>query len=574
MLHWSKNSSAQDFKPVTDINETKLIQNKYNSFIIGLFTPLVINFSCTPHFNQESKNYANINYYFTCPSNEKNQQADSNGEIVDAIINSEKEFPYKLISKSKKKYNFNIAVLYDSSYTRHRNWESRFTKAIEALNKSYSKFDIVFNISSLSHYEIFDSIYINSKTFHDLATLRTAKQGNNANFVILFSAKKFRYFSGKALVKKRVMIVCTADKKYEKKIVVHEMGHLFGLPHAVNKKSNNYMRMVTTDSKAKSFIPENESIINIFRERNTLEDTLSFEVIKKRLPILLSIYKRYKTDHIILQQIGKSFFEISKHDSALLYFLKEKDYLDNLNYTRKDSIFEFYEECYRNIGLTYFKLDSQSLSVDFFKDRFQIMPEDTAAYFSIGKTFGEIAGLVLQERSDVSRHTRYWKESLNALELAYQQRSLNPELHFLYGLACYNTGYLSKAINAYNKSISLKNDFVESYYNLGLTYFQSDSMYAALRVFNDAIRIKSDYLEAYFGLGNAYYELALWEEAKAAYKEVVKIKPDFAKAHFNLGLTYLYIGDEESAFKQCEILKKLDPDLAERFCNNLDKSIK
>ncbi|MFQ5602454.1 MAG: tetratricopeptide repeat protein [bacterium] len=438
------------------------------------------------------------------------------------------------------------------------------TKSLKILNDVFKDFDIRFKLKIITHYEISDNLEVSPQTFQKLSGKKW-----DADFVVMFSGKKFKYFSGKAVEKYSAMIIATEREKFEREMVIHEMGHLFGLPHVVNDRANNYMRMVITDRRAHFFVSENEKIIKMTRARDFKIDTLDAGLIAKRLPLLLKISRRYQTDHIVLEKIANAYFTAGDFEKALAFFLKTMDYLNRLNSNTQDSTFGWYQQCYKSLVMTYYKLDSQQLTLQSIVDKFQISPEDAGTFYTLGRAFADVADLASKEKNDAAIARRYWLESLQALQLAAPPPAAKPHWYFLIGLASYKTGDYQKAIEAFKHAIRSRPDYVESYYNLGLTYFDSDSLQQAVETFQQALTIQPDYLEAYLGLGNAHYKLKHWHEAARAYRHAIQIQPDFALVHFNLGLTYFKIGDRKALREVCEILQTLDENFAKRLCEDL-----
>jgi tetratricopeptide (TPR) repeat protein len=480
-----------------------------------------------------------------------------------------------------EEYLYRVAVFHDRHFRANTDWLSRIDRAMDALARAFAKFDIRFQVISVSDFDMENVRRLGPRTFELLA-----ERKGEADFGILFSGRLFPYISGKASEARRVLIVCARNKEEERSVLVHEMGHLFGLEHASDETESNYMHAGRAFSKRDHFIPENEKIIELTRDAGLLLEEGSAEVTRRRLNLLLKIYQTYKTDHFMPGEIGNTYYKLGEYSNALVYFSNELDYLDQLSPADKDSTKDWYQRCYRALGLTYGKLGRYKKAIEFYRKATQLRPDDPALYAELAWTYGEL---------------RQWQNAVEAYKAVIRLQPDFAAAHCNLGVAYAELGDFEKAIEGYKRAIELEPDFLEAqrnlavaysrlnrwqdaaeafkqviriepqdaeaYFSLGVAYGTLERYEAAVEAFSEAIRRDSTFVRAHRNLGVAFARLGRYQEAVRAYKAAIRIDPGDGEAHYNLGLTYLVLTDKRSALEVHHRLEALDDSLASELMN-------
>lgn len=239
---------------------------------------------------------------------------------------------------------YTLTVIADGSYRQLDSFEQRIEESIAFMNQEYSAFDISFVYDEILEDEISDETYIKGYTFWELNS-----NYDKTDMVIFYTAKDFKYFAGKASSSYAVIVMAskTSSPEYEKKVIVHEMGHIFELSHVRNADANNYMQ---SGGKAEIFIPEHISLINETKRMRDFKEFSPKSLLRYKIPMQEEILNNYETDHWIFTNLGWSYLELGKKDKAAYYFQKELDYLKDLLPCPKDSVIDWFIGCYSGLA--------------------------------------------------------------------------------------------------------------------------------------------------------------------------------------------------------------------------------
>lgn len=313
--------------------------------------------------------------------------------------------------------DYTISVFVDSSFKNHDDWVERYQENLKNLNKVYGKYAIHFNDYSIHNVEI-DTENFTHKIYSKIGSLR-----KDNDFAIMFSGKKVK-LNCSTNKNKYSAIVVRGTKRDEQISLIHQVGHLFGLPHMLNDDMTNYMQTgdhfesinrftseseeilkLTRDSADRKehkyenpkimyqFYPKNGGLLELERDFNIKKAKSVDPFFEKKLILLYSVLNNYKVDHTIFGDIAEISFELGDINNSILYYTKEIEYIDELNASNLDSIRFLYSHAYNYLGETYHSENKHSQARYCFQKALQNDPLYADAYNNLGKGFHELEDL-------------------------------------------------------------------------------------------------------------------------------------------------------------------------------------
>jgi serine/threonine-protein kinase len=206
--------------------------------------------------------------------------------------------------------------------------------------------------------------------------------------------------------------------------------------------------------------------------------------------------------------------------SAAVNAAAQKDYLEGLNYLRKNSTVE--------AGLASLE---RAVAAD---------PDSPLTHAALGEA--------RQLRGIFTADTR-WEEL--AAESAREAERRNPDLapvRRLTGLLNGNSGYYEAAARDLQRAIDLEPGNSEGYRRLGSVYERNNQAEEALLMFRKAVEVEPNYFKTHHQLGTFYYSRADYSAAIPYFRKSAALAPDEYAAHYGLAAAYVALG----AFPEAE----------------------
>lgn len=237
-----------------------------------------------------------------------------------------------------------LALFRDSSLAQEPRWQERVEDGLRAMQGAFAPYGIDLRWGPVR------PIVRPSPTLFSLATFAALSEGRDgADLALLFvgnaiPATDMLYDGLASEAHASAVVRMTPDPDRLARTLVHEVGHLFGLPH-VNRSAGatifgtppNYMNARTSvreqfSVRGITFAPESAQLLTLVALRDFQAEVQPAALLERRLGILHAIREAYPTDASVYDYIAHTYFELGRYDQAASAFLKELDVLRALSY--------------------------------------------------------------------------------------------------------------------------------------------------------------------------------------------------------------------------------------------------
>ncbi len=423
---------------------------------------------------------------------------------------------------------------------------------------------------------------------------RTAPKGRGADLVLAVTARSDLQtdYSGLALFKaSMIIIVYTPDQASLKKLIKHELGHVFGAVHVPDQGS-----IMSCSGEGHNFDAANENIIRLGHERSFKPVAFPFSPeIQARIE---GSYLKIRENIIQLKEI-KLLFSASgpgqpgqetKCLSDVFLMLAQLE-LEKHNYGQASDF------CGEALLLNPGDLEAMNLqaisfrqagrtqeAVNLYRIILEIKPDFSEALYNLGVALSELNRLAEAEkayRQVIKLNPRLAQAYHNLGDVYFKQgRLAEAEQQFLkaielwpsYASAYSNLGEIywrrkdrTKAREYAEKALSLQPESTQARNLLGNLLRDSGKPAEALNEYQKILAKEPESARAYYNLGVSLTDLGQWSEARQAFEQAIKIEAKMAEAYGGLGLCCLQQGDLEQAIKFLLIARQLgfkDPALS------------
>ena len=203
---------------------------------------------------------------------------------------------------------------------------------------------------------------------------------------------------------------------------------------------------------------------------------------------------------------------------------------------------------YYSRGLSYFRLEQDSLAINDFDKAIKLNPSEPSLYYSRGESkrfSGNPSGAHSDYNKAISLDSTFYSAYLGRAYL-FQSKSMthmawiyfnlaikyNPNLpatvYFSRGYGYQESNALNQAIDDYNKAIELDSNYTDAYINKGNCLISLNKPNEALGCFNKTLKLNPTYALAYYQKGNAQYALKQNKEACLNWKKSLELGAQYA----------------------------------------------
>ncbi|HRD01068.1 MAG TPA: tetratricopeptide repeat protein [Candidatus Saccharicenans sp.] len=383
-------------------------------------------------------------------------------------------------------------------------------------------------------------------------------------------------YSGLTLFKSSmIIIVYTPDRVRLRRLIRHELGHIFGAVHVPESQS-----VMSCSGEGGHFDAYNQEIINLTRERSFEPFVFPYppEIQARAERIYLKVRENIKkVSHIRSLFSASPSGETGPETQCLsdVFLMLAQLELEQNDYERAAGFCE--EALILNPGdLEAMNLQAISLrqagrtqeAIHLYQLILNIKPDFSEALYNLGIALGELNRFDEAEKVYLRaiRLNPYLAQAHHNLgDLYFRQGRLDEaEEQFLKAIELspgYTSAYLNlgeiyrrkrdiaKARECVEKALSLQPESVQARNLLGNILRESGKSTEALNEYQQVLARNPSSVQAYYNLGVSLTDLGRWEEARQAFEQAVKIDINMAEAYGGLGLCHLHRGEMDEAIK-------------------------
>jgi tetratricopeptide (TPR) repeat protein len=428
-----------------------------------------------------------------------------------------------------------------------------------------------------------------------------------------------------------VVVIYTPDRYKLKKLLLHELGHVFGAVHVPSASS-----IMSCGGEGQTFDRDNQEIIRLGRQRHFRPFGFPFpESTRGELEkIYLGIRQRILDDKDIKKlfeaRVPASRLPVQKKaiclaDCSLMlaqFQLEKGEYGRAVEYcdealvmspgsyealnlkaialrraSRVDEAIQLYQRILKdrpgqvrvlyNLGIAYGRQNRLAEAEKIYLEVLAARPDFIEAHNNLGEIYLRQDRLLEAEREfqkAIELHGEFALAYANLAEVYLKQNdltraadcveralALDPEMTAAYnmkGNILRQSGQLEEAINYYKKALAKNPRNEKALYNLGLAASDLKRQDEAREYFLKAIGADPLFAEAYAGLGLSYLQGKNWEEAVRNFERARELGYRSPALYVNLSFAHLARKDWKEAEKAAGEALRLQPELAVAF-NNL-----
>ncbi|MCX8161204.1 MAG: tetratricopeptide repeat protein, partial [Candidatus Saccharicenans sp.] len=359
-----------------------------------------------------------------------------------------------------------------------------------------------------------------------------------------------------------VVIIYTPDRYKLKKLLLHELGHVFGAVHVPSSSS-----IMSCGGEGQTFDRENQEIIRLGRQRHFRPFGFPFpestwEELEK---IFLGIRQKILNDREIKKLFEKQAAAgrlslpdrkryICLADCSLMlaqFQLEKGEYRRAAEYC--DEALVMSPGSYEALNLKAIALRRAGRvdeAIELYQKILADRPGQVRVLYNLGIAFGRLNRLAEAERIylEVIRARPDFIEAHNNLGEIYLRQDRLPE-----------------AEREFQKAIELHNEFALAYANLAEVYLRQKDLSRAEDCVERALALDPEMTAAHNMKGNILRQRGQLEEAIKHYKKALARNPKNEKALYNLGLVASDLKRQDEAREYFSRAIEVDPLFAEAY---------
>lgn len=293
-----------------------------------------------------------------------------------------------------------------------------------------------------------------------------------------------------------VVVIYTPDRYKLKKLLLHELGHVFGAVHVPSASS-----IMSCGGEGQTFDRENQEIIRLGRQRHFRPFGFPFpESTRGGLEkIYLGIRQRILDDREI-KKLFEGTVKTGRPQPA----------------TQKRAI--CLADC--SLMLAQFQLEKGEYgrAIEYCDEALVMSPGSYEAL--------NLKAIALRRASRVDEAIRLYQQIL-------EERPRQVRVLYNLGIAYGRQNRLAEAEKVYLEVIRSRPDFIEAHNNLGEIYLRQDRLSEAEREFQKAIELHGEFALAYANLAEVYLRQKELEKAAGCVEKALAIDPEMTAA-FNM----------------------------------------
>jgi len=472
-----------------------------------------------------------------------------------------------------------LEVLADEEFRSEEGWQDRVRSMIAAVAGEFERrFQIGFRVTRIREWRPPPDLKSLELLAEDLD--RTWERGD-ADMVVAFTARKD--FSGVhrgcAMFRPAIVVVkSSAGTEKAIQYLTHEMAHIFGAVHLIDKESimdllgrgtqfdDVTSRLIALNRDRRFNTPEmpfpDERLTELIGIYQSVSDSLGMVRVRALAPRLKRMPTHPSEDPSLVRVFDHSPHYNAPEDVSLLL---SRIYIDRGRFD------EARRECEKALELNQYSLEAKNQlgiierrtgNVDkalaLYREVLTSRPNDARVLYNLGIAYarkGQIEDALAAYRKAVEAQPNLAEAHCNLGEIYLRQNDLEKaEDEFLLALSAapqfalahcnlaevlLKKGDLEKAAAEVDRAIVLRPSLAAPYNVRGNLRCAQGRFEEAISEYRHAISLDEPNERAHFNLGNCYIELHRVGDAIRSYARALEILPEFAEAHAALGNCHL-----------------------------------
>jgi len=431
----------------------------------------------------------------------------------------------------------------------------------EALREVSAEFKSLFNLAFIpAGWSSWESDQSSGNVQELAEKSRTVIKSQGADLVMAVTARSDLQpeYSGLALFKTSMIIILyTPDRARLRKLIKHELGHVFGAVHVPGSES-----IMSCSGEGHNFDAANENIIRLGHERSFEPYVFPFspEIQARIEGLYLEIRENIRQLEEIKLLFSPSGSGEPGRDTQCLsdvFLMLAQIELEKNNYGLAADFGS--EALVLNPGdleamnlqaISFRQAGRTQEAVDLYKIILEVKPDFSEALYNLG--------VALSELNRLSEAEKAYREAIDH----------NPRLAQAYhnlGDVYFKQGRLAEAEEQFLKAIELWPSYASAYSNLGEIYWHKKDRAKAREYAQKALSLQPESTQARNLLGNILRESGKATEALNEYQKVLAREPESARTNYNLGVSLIDLGKWAEARKAFEQAIKIEAKMAEAY---------
>ncbi len=443
----------------------------------------------------------------------------------DSLSEINKSFPVKFSSKIEPEEikEITVSLAADEELQQSFAYRERIEGLLREISREFQTFSgISFRWQGWHHWKSPDTARNLEELSEQLDRIELKRE---ADILIAFTGQpglELEYTGFSLFRTATVVIIYTPDRLKLKKLLIHELGHVFGAVHVPFTNS-----IMSCGGEGQGFDPDNLRIIRLGRNRHFKPFGFPFpEEVREELE---EAYLRIREKIINDREIKKIF--AGQVAAASVPAVGQKRFI-------------CLADCSLMLAQLQLEKGQYQRAVDFCQEALKLSPGNLEAL--------NLQAIALRRSGEVDRAIEIYKSILK----------VNPnQVRVLYnlGIAYGRINRLEQAEEIYLKVLELKPDFIEAHNNLGEIYLRQNRLAEAEKEFRRAVELHPGFALAYANLAELYIKKRDLARAREYVDRALEIDPRMTAAHNIKGNVLRQMGEQEEALKHYRRAVELNP---------------
>lgn len=316
---------------------------------------------------------------------------------------------------------------------------------------------------------------------------KSAAKDDHDVLIALTCREDFKGKKGLSLYEEGYVLVrWYADPAFFKKVLEHEICHLFGATHV-----NDNDALMDRFLRGTNITSLHKEMIQLHRDRDFKGSR--FPLAENKLAKAAGLYRKIATANERSLGIRVNFIRGRKMQAQ----------------------FNRLDDAYLRLAMIYREMKEYKKAIAACRKALRIDPQLYGAY--------DFMGIAYRRSGQIDKAIECYKKAL----------AINPSyirIYYNMGIAYEKNGDLDQAISAYKKAADANPNFAGTWNNLGVVHQEKGMLNEALEYFKKAVAVNPYYPKAHLNLGKLYLRQGETGKAREAFAKAVKLNPSLKKS--------------------------------------------